>query len=477
MADRNITPVLIDNTRRGAPVPTNPTRQITPVDMPQPIDQQYLQDRTLQIRNDYAASIAQIDDQFSKLATNIKQAQAGITQQINQNAAAGAASYNKMMTDFRSQITNIRNAQQVQVSATASQLDSMTASGQFGGNVYRAQQVYSMNMSNVISQSMATIADITLQYRSSAENLKLEYNSQNLSAFVSGATSILGATVEMAKSYAMITSEMNIQKNQQLNSIVELRAQMDMAERRLAVEKLISDRANEVQMLVTQWQIDADMKMTQWKIDLEDRQIAANERIAKWSNDTQIKIESMREAHNLEVQDLQSKLEIDIRSKEIDAQKYMARLDARTKLELGSIDYETRMWLAKVQAGVDERQMALEEAQFAYSSEAEQKEIEWSKMMLSKETAATDLAAKAEAEMLNNIIKSNEIAGENYATELDNVKAMVAKEKENLKKYAIVQLGSDSPIVLELVNGSFEKIDFNGSLAGYEFGTTTTIGE
>lgn len=477
MADRNITPVPTDATRRGAPVPTNPTMQITPVDMPQPIDQQYLQERTLQIRNDYAASIAQIDDQFSKLATNIKQAQAGITQQINQNAAAGAASYNKMMTDFRSQITNIRNAQQVQVSATASQLDSMTASGQFGGNVYRAQQVYSMNMSNVISQSMATIADITLQYRSSAENLKLQYNSQNLSAFISGATSILGATVEMAKSYAMITSEMNVQKNQQLNQIVELRAQMDMAERRLAVEKLISDRANEVQMLVTQWQIDADMKMTQWKIDLEDRQIAANERMAKWSNDTQIKIESMREAHNLEMQDLQSKLEIDIRSKEIDAQKYMARLSARTQLELGSIDQETRMWLAKVQAGVEERQMALYEAQFAYSSEAEQREIEWSKMMLSKKTAAIDLAAKAEADMMNNMIKAKEVAGENYATELDNVKDMVAKEQENVKTYAIAQYGSDSPFILAFIDGAFEKIDYTPIGKQAEFGGVTKVGE
>jgi stress-induced morphogen len=473
MADRHITPV-----------PMNETGQIG--EMPQPIDQQYLQDRTNQIRSDYAASITQIDDQFSKLASNIKQAQDGITQQINKNAAAGAASYNKMMTDFNSQITNIRNAQQVQVSATASQLDSMMASGQFGGNVYRAQQVYSMNMSNVISQSMSAIADITLQYRSSAENLKLQYNSQNLSAFISGATSILGATVEMAKSYAMITSEMNVQKNNQLNQIVELRAQMDMAERQLAVQKLIAERANEVQMLVTQWQIDADMKMTQWKIDLEDRQIAANERIAKWSNDTQIKIESMREAHNLEMQDLQSKLEINIRSSELDAQKYMERLRARTQLELGSIDNETKKWLARVESGLKERQIALEESQFAYSADAEQREfelkerqialeesqfaysadaeqreIEWSKMMASKKSAAIDLAAKAEADMLNSIIKAEEVAGNSYVTQMDMVRESVAKEMENVKKYAIVRLGSDSPIALELVNGSFEKVNID----------------
>lgn len=464
MADRYMTPVPMDT-----------TSQIS--EMPQPIDQQYLQDRTNQIRSDYAASITQIDDQFSKLASNIKQAQAGITQQINQNAAAGAASYNKMMTDFNSQITNIRNAQQVQVSATASQLDSMMASGQFGGNVYRAQQVYSMNMSNVISQSMSAIADITLQYRSSAENLKLQYNSQNLSAFISGATSILGATVEMAKSYAMITSEMNVQKNNQLNQIVELRAQMDMAERQLAVEKLIAERANEVQMLVTQWQIDADMKMTQWKIDLEDRQIAANERMAKWSNDTQIKIESMREAHNLEMQDLQSKLEINIRSSELDAQKYMARLSARTQLELGSMDNETRKWLARVESGLQERQIAFAESQFAYSADAEQREIEWSKMMASKKSAAIDLAAKAEADMLNNMIKAEEVAGDSYVTQMDMVRESVAKDMENVKKYAIAQLGSDSPIVLELVNGSFEKVNIDGSLAGYKFGTTTKTGE
>ena len=99
----------------------------------------------------------------------------------------------------------------------------MMASGQFGGNVYRAQQVYSANMTNIIGQSMKVVADISLQYRQAAEQQRLTFSHQQLNSYIQASSVVMGSMIDMAKSYAMIRADMTVNKNNSLTQILQLK--------------------------------------------------------------------------------------------------------------------------------------------------------------------------------------------------------------------------------------------------------------
>ena len=83
--------------------------------------------RMQDIRSDYASALSDINSQFSNLEGQITDLQAGINNELAQNRQLSTQVYERMIGDMEMQITNIQNSQNMQVTQTASQLDSMLA--------------------------------------------------------------------------------------------------------------------------------------------------------------------------------------------------------------------------------------------------------------------------------------------------------------------------------------------------------------
>jgi hypothetical protein len=327
--------------------------------------------RMSDIRSDYASALSDINSQFVNLEGQIGELQAGISAELAANQELSMQSYERMIGDMERQITNINNAQNMQVTNTASQLDSMLASGQFGGNVYRSQQVYTMNMQNIIGTAMANVANVSLQYRQATEQLQATYNAQHLQGYIQGASIVMGAMSDLAKTYAMVRSDLTINKNNQINQVMEIKAQYDIANAQLQMQEYLTTMEIEARKLMTQWQLDASMQETLLKIELEDRRITSSELIAARNNETQLSIASMNDKLQRDLTKYNQKLQLTLQERDLDFKRWQTDLQVRVQenlgigqINLGYAQASAQQYQAAKQYDLQSQQLAAQTDQF-----------------------------------------------------------------------------------------------------------------
>lgn len=211
------------------------------------------------IRSDYASALSDIDTQFSNISAELASAKSGILSEINLSKQLSDNAYKTIAADMNDMVTNLEHSQTLQVSQAASQLDAMSGSGQFGGNVYRSQQVYSMNMSNIITASQTAISEATLQYRIANESLQQQYNAQQMNSYIQGVLAITSASVDAAKTYAMIRADVTTSKNAALNQVLSVMSQYSTTVQGIQSSERVSMAQIEAQKLMAAVQNSATM--------------------------------------------------------------------------------------------------------------------------------------------------------------------------------------------------------------------------
>jgi len=390
------------------PSTNSPVAQILPVDNPAQavdptvqvggvqMDQAMYDNRVGEVRGDYASALSDINSKFADLSANIQTIQNGISGEISSNKRVARNAYNGMMSELSNQITNIQHVQNVQVTQSASQLDSMLASGQFGGNVYRSQQVFAMNMSNIISSSMKNVSDVALQYRTSAEQLQNQYSAQQLSAYMNGAGIVLGAMTDLAKTYAMVRSDLTVNKNNQLNDLYKVKTNLDIANAQMATNERIATMQADVQKLVTQWQIDASYRETQLKIELQDRQIASAELIAQRNNELQRDLANQKDKLQRDLQSYDSRIQKELQTAEIAYKKDSQEKQLALQRELGIADLNVKYTQIEESARINAARQKAEDRQAQAMNDFNQQMSEGSAQMISVLESVKKLAKEAE---------------------------------------------------------------------------------
>jgi hypothetical protein len=413
-------------------------------------------ERTTEIKGDYATALGDVNERFNELAANIAEIQNGISQQITQTQAVASASYNELVSSLNKQVANIQHAQNMQVGTAASQLDAMLSTGQFGGNVYRAQQVYSMNLTSVIASSMQTIANVTLQYRGAAEQLRVQASQQTLASYIQGASVVLGAVVDLAKTYAMVRADLTINRNNQMNQVFQFRVQQDISNRDRDAQVNVEKMRIEANKLMAQWQIDASMNETILNISLQDRRIEAEKLISDRNNQVKIQLTNMEMDFQREQSKLGRELQTYLTKMDIDTRKYIAIRQQDMERELGLLQIESVREARREQM---EHELKIESARLGqqYDLAAMQADLQMSQfnqqMALSKEQYKDSLAAQA---------KDERIMGDFMATLDAESAAYSAQNKAIMDRMASYFVNQSGVEVKPASRGGGEKAQTNG---------------
>jgi hypothetical protein len=340
------------------------------------------QARMGEVRGDYASALDDISTKFTDLEATIGDIEAGINMELAQNRDLSQQVYQRMTGEMNTQITNIRNAQNMQVTQSASQLDAMLASGQFGGNVYRSQQVYAMNMSNIIGAAMQNVATVSLQYTQATESLQAEYSAQQLTGYIQGANLIVGAMTDLAKTYAMVRSDLTLGKNKQLNDVMNIKAEYDISNATLQQQEYLTTMQVSAQKLMAQWQIDASYRETSMKIDLSDRQRVSAERIAANNNSVQRDLAALNDRLQRDLQKYDISFRKDMQARELKYNRWRDNRSFNLQRHLG----EQQTTFAYAQLDAKKTSIAEQEFMTSLSQGAAAQSDSMTKLMSKMET-------------------------------------------------------------------------------------------
>lgn len=265
------------------------------------IDVAYLSELETELNLNFNAANREVDAMFGELKSQLDLTSNEMKAELNEFKLIGDSAYNKIQGDFNRVITGIRNGQQMQVLRSAMQLDSVIASGQFGGNVYRAQQTYSMNISNAIASANELAAKLTLDFTVVAEQFRLQARSTYLDNMAKINDIILSAQTQLVTSHATIKADLSARFSDGLIKLGQLHTQIATTEAKLEADLAMAERQNQINLITTAWNnntqryvADVNAAASNYRVDVQAElgyaEIAAQINISAADNITQIKV-------------------------------------------------------------------------------------------------------------------------------------------------------------------------------------------
>jgi len=106
---------------------------------------------------------ANVDASVVDTRATLKNYETAVLQGLQDTTTATEDIVAPFQAQLEGQLTNIRNAYDLQINQQAKQIDALVGQGAFGGNAFRAQQAYASTMQQLTAQSLGQIGQFTLQ--------------------------------------------------------------------------------------------------------------------------------------------------------------------------------------------------------------------------------------------------------------------------------------------------------------------------